>query len=57
MAPLPKKTKPEDAAIERVSILLEDLLLAQEEQEAVEKDLGWGEVRSHRYCLSIGIGN
>lgn len=56
MAPLPKKKKPKDAAIERVSILLKDLLLAQEEQEVVEKDSG-GEVRSHRYRLSIEIGN
>lgn len=56
MVPLPKKTKPEDAAIERVSILLKDLLLAKEEQEVVEKDSG-GEVRSHIYLLSIGIGN
>lgn len=43
MAPLLKKTKPQDAAIEWVSTLLRDLLLARDDQERVERE---GEVRS-----------
>lgn len=40
MAPLPKNTKPKDAAVEWISTQLKDLLLAQDDQEGVERKRG-----------------